>query len=155
MAWSRAVAPVVAACTLVAVTVLLAVSIGTAALAVQPPAEPAPASLSLSVDAGSDRIALVHRGGAALNVSRLSVAVTVDSDPLARQPPVPFFAAHGFRSGPTGPFNSAASARWTAGERATLRLASTNEPPIDPGDEVTVRLAREGATVAVATARAG
>ncbi|WP_226022749.1 type IV pilin [Halomicrobium salinisoli] len=154
MARSRAVAPVVAACTLVAVTVLLAVGIGTAALAVQLPSEPASASIALAADADSDRIALVHRGGAALNVSRLSVTVTVGGDPLARQPPVPFFAAHGFRSGPTGPFNGAASDRWTAGERATLRLASTNEPLIDPGDEVTVRLARDETTVAVATARA-
>ncbi|WP_225335177.1 type IV pilin [Halomicrobium urmianum] len=154
MARSRAVAPVVAACTLVAVTTLLAVGIATAALAFQPPAEPASASVSLSADEGPDRIALVHRGGAVLNASRLSVTVMVGGDPLARQPPVPFFAARGFRSGPTGPFNRAAPDRWAAGERATLRLASTNEPLIDSGDEVTVRLARDGTTVAVATARA-
>jgi len=43
-------------------------------------------------------------------------------------------------NGPVGPFNSAYSGSWTAGETASLRVASTNEPTLRPGARVGVQL---------------
>lgn len=150
----RAVAPVVAVATLVAVTVVLAgaVAAGMGGLALPEP--PPQAALDLSVDAGADRVTLTHLGGDALDARRLRVRVAVDGTPLAHQPPVPFFAATGFRAGPTGPFNAAADPRWTPGEAASLRLASTNDPGIAPDARVRVEVYASGRLVArlVATA---
>lgn len=151
----RAVAPVVGVTLLVAVTVLAASAVATAALLLETPSEPTRAAVSLSVDAATDRFRLTHRGGPTLNVSRVSLAVTVDGDPLAEQPPVPFFAAPGYVSGPTGPFNSGTDPQWNAGETAGFRLASTNSPAIDSGDRVTVRITRDGELVLRVDARAG
>lgn len=136
----RAVAPVLGAVLLVALTAALAAVVGVAALdtAEEGPDEGGPTALSLSVDAGADRLTLVHRAGAPLDARRLALRVRVAGTALDHQPPVPFFAAQGFRAGPTGPFNVAADPEWTAGERASLRLASTNAPGIGPGDRVVV-----------------
>lgn len=150
----RAVAPVVGVALLLAITVLAASAVGTAALVLETPSEPTRTAVTLSVDAEANRIQLTHRGGDAVNVSRVSVAVTVDGEPLAEQPPVPFFAATGFASGPTGPFNSATDPQWSAGESAGFELASTNAPTIDPGDVVAVRLTRDGQTVVSVRTRA-
>jgi hypothetical protein len=87
-------------------------------------------------------------------VRRLAVRVTVAGTPLRHQPPVRFFAARGFRAGPTGPFNAAADPAWTAGETASLRLASTNAPGIDPDDRVVVRVLVDGRRVATLSERA-
>lgn len=144
----RAAAPVVGVVLLVAVTVLLAATVGTAALSVEISGDPPRTALALSVDAAADRIRLVHQGGAPLVASDLRVRVSVDGDPLAHQPPVPFFAAEGFVSGPTGPFNAATADTWTAGEGAGLRLASTNAPLIRPGSTVRVRVYADGQSVA-------
>lgn len=151
----RAVAPVVAIALLVAVTVLAAAAVGTAVLAVDVPTEPTRVTVSLSVDASTDRFTFTHRGGDALNVSSVSVTVTVDGDPLADQPPVPFFAASGFRGGPSGPFNSGGEPQWRAGERAGFRVASTNSPAIEPGDTVTVTIRQDGSSVVRTRAKAG
>lgn len=107
-------------------------------------------SMRVVVDPASDRISLVHVGGHALDVRRIQIRVWVDSRPLAHQPPVPFFAASGFRGGPTGPFNSAADPIWTVGERAGFRIASTNRPHQLNHTVVTVRILRDGRPVAVA-----
>lgn len=141
-ATDRGASPVVAVVLLVGVTVVCAAGIGTVlfgqAAAV---GDPAPrASLSLSVTA--DRVALVHEGGDALDVSELRFRVAVDDERLAHQPPLPFFSARGFRPGPTGPFNSASDPTWTAGEVAAFQVAGTNRPTLDPGDEVTVEVYR-------------
>lgn len=132
---SRATAAPVAVATLVLVTVSLGAGVtwlGTAA-----PAEPPPrVALGLSVDGETDTVALTHRAGDALDVRRLRLRITVDGDPLVHQPPVPFFAATGFESGPTGPFNRAADPRWDPGETAAIRIAGTNAPAVDPGAEV-------------------
>jgi FlaG/FlaF family flagellin (archaellin) len=95
-------------------------------------------SLSLAVD--GDSLAFTHRGGDALDVRRLRLLIEVDGEPLAHQPPVPFFSARGFRSGPSGPFNSATDPRWTAGETATFAIAGTNRPRLTTGSTVTVRV---------------
>lgn len=150
----RAVSPAVGVTLLVAVTVMAATAVGTAALVLDTPTEPTQATVTLSVDADADRLRLTHRGGDTLDVSRLSLTVTVDGKSLREQPPVPFFAATGYVSGPTGPFNSGSEPRWTAGETAGLRLASTNAPTIDAGDVVTVRIARGERLVVRVRARA-
>ena len=151
----RAVTPVVGVALLIAITVLAASAVGTAVLVLDVPSEPTQATVSISVDADADRVRLTHRGGDTLDVSRLSLSVTVDGESLAEQPPVPFFATAGFRSGPTGPFNSAADPRWSAGERAGFRLASTNSPTLDDGDVVTVRITRKRQLVVRVQAEAG
>ena len=152
----RAVAPAVGVVLLVALTVALAAVVGVASLgtAGDVPRGRSPSALSLSVEAGPDRLTLVHRAGAPLDARRLVLRVSVSGTPLRHQPRVPFFAARGFRAGPTGPFNVAADPRWSAGETASLRLASTNAPGIDPGDRVTVRVAVGDRRVATLSARA-
>jgi hypothetical protein len=123
------------------VALVLGVAVGGVAVATLP-ATPSVAAATLSVD--GDRIVLEHRAGDPLDVTRLDVIVRVDGDPLARQPPVPFFSARGFRPGPTGPFNAASDGRWEPGERASIRVASTNRPRPRAGDRVTVELRYRG-----------
>ena len=151
----RAVAPVIGVALLLAITALAASAVGTAALMLDTPDEPTSAAVTLSVDADTDRFTFTHRGGDTLDVSRFSLSVTVDGTPLAEQPPVPFFAATGFVSGPTGPFNSGGDTRWRAGETAGFRVASTNSPTIDEGDQLTVRIVQTEQTVVVVRSRAG
>ena len=150
---ARAVSPAVGVVVLVSVTVVLAATVA-AALPASLAAGPPVARLALAADAGPDRVALTHRGGDPLNVTHLAVTVRIEGEPLARQPPVPFFAANGFAGGPTGPFNRAADPDWTAGETASVRLAATNRPGMAPGDRVTVRLSTDRGVVATLETRA-
>ena len=143
----RALAPV-AGVLLLAITVVLAGGVVTAALgAPADPIEPAPTT-SLSLSATDDRITISHRGGDALNASELKIRVRVDDEPLARQPPVPFFSATGFRPGPTGAFNAASDDDWRVGESASFRVAGTNDPVLEPGRTVVVELSVDGRPVA-------
>lgn len=140
---------------LVAVTVLTATVVGATVFGTATTDDPTPTvSLSGSADATRDRIALTHRGGDTLNVSRLRLEITVDGEPLARQPPVPFFAATGFESGPTGPFNTATDSTWRAGETAAVRLAGTNSPELTEGARVRVRVYSDGVRLATVEATA-
>lgn len=135
---ARATSPVVGVALLTAVTVVAAAAVGSAVV-VDPP-RPAPtASFDAAADA-SGEIRVTHRGGDPVDPGALRVRVRVDGDPLAHQPPVPFFSARGFESGPTGPFNSATGAEWHAGETGSFRVASTNEPVLQPGATVELRL---------------
>lgn len=134
----RGTATVVAAVALVALTVGLAVTVVVAVPTDAAPPEPQRAALSLIV--AGDEIRLTHRAGHTLDVTELRIEVTVDGEALAHQPPVPFFAATGFEPGPTGPFNVAADQAWRAGEVATVEVAGTNDPAIDPGSTVRVRI---------------
>lgn len=136
----RGASPVVAAILLVGVTVVVAAGVGTVLLG-QAAAldDPAPRA-SLSLSAAGDRVSLVHETGDALDVRDLRLRVAVNGTALARQPPVPFFSARGFRPGPTGPFNSASDPAWTAGETASFRVADTNRPTLRPGARVTVEV---------------
>jgi flagellin-like protein len=136
----RATSPVVGVALLVALTVLAATAVGTVVFALDPPSPAPTASFSLTVDADSDRIGLTHRGGDTVAVEDVRLSVEIDGEALEHQPPVPFFAAEGFRSGPTGPFNSADAGTWTAGERGTVALATTNSPRPERGDPVTVQI---------------
>lgn len=144
---ARALAPV-AGVLLLAITAVLAGSVVTVALgAPAEPVEPAPTA-SLSLSATGDRIAVTHRGGDALDASELDVRVTVDGEPLARQPPVPFFSAAGFRPGPTGAFNAASDGDWRVGGEASFRVAGTNAPVLEPGRAVAVEVSVDGRPVA-------
>lgn len=144
---------VLGAALLVFVAVALAAAVGAAALGVADDVDgTSQARVSLSVS--DQRLALTHEAGDALDVADLRVRILVAGDPLAHQPPLPFFSARGFEAGPTGPFNVASDDEWTAGQTATLTLASTNEPRIGPGDRVTVELYEGDTLVATATAAA-
>lgn len=151
----RALAPL-AGLLLVAMTVLLAVGVTAATTTLGPPADPAP-SVVISMDVQGDRVTLSHDGGDSLSVDELSVRVSVNGEPLARQPPIPFFSAAGFKPGPTGAFNAASGDEWVVGGSASFRVAGTNDPSIEPGDRVTLRLVVRERLVATleATARPG
>lgn len=143
---SRAVSPVVGVVTLLAMTIVLSATLlGATAVDLSTPGPIA--SLDLTADASADRIELVHRGGETLDISTLRVKVSVDGDPLDYQPPVPFFAAKGFRSGPEGAFNPASSNRLQAGEQTSFAVASTNAPEITSGATVSVTLFSENRTL--------
>lgn len=147
----RAVSPVTGTVLLLLCTAVLSGAIGAVVLGSDVDATPAPSvAVSATANANTDRVLLLHRTGEPLDVRRLDVRISVNGTALDRQPPVPFFSATGFRSGPTGPFNSADEPTWTPGERASVRLAGTNAPTLSPGDAVTVRLVSDGRTIAVA-----
>jgi FlaG/FlaF family flagellin (archaellin) len=144
---TRATAPVVGVVLLVAIAVACAGAV-TATLSVAPGEPPPTASFEVRADSAIDRITVTHLGGDAVSPEALSVFVTVDGQSLTHQPPVPFFAATGFRAGPTGPFNAATSGDWRAGQTGSVRLAATNAPGIEPGDRVRVTLSTDRATLA-------
>jgi len=145
---SRALSPVLGVVLLLVVTVALAGVVATAALDASMPSTPPNAAVDLRVDADGNRLTFVHRGGDALDVNATTVRVRIDGTPLDVQPPVPFFSADGFEPGPTGPFNSASDSEWTAGERASFRLAGTNDPQISSGATVRVTLSLDGTVFA-------
>lgn len=146
---NRAVAPVVGVALLVAVTVLLASAVAAGVVQTPgPPGAPAIASFAAEADA-TGAIEVVHTGGDAVDPDELELNVRVDGVPLEFQPPVPFFSARGFESGPTGVFNSATRGDWRAGEAASLRVAGSNEPSLSRGATVEVRIRVDGVRVAV------
>lgn len=134
----RAAAPVIGVVLLVALTVVTAAGVG-ALLSATPPDDATTAAFECEAFPDGE-IRVTHRGGDAVDPERLRVRISVGGRRLAEQPPVPFFSAPGFHSGPTGPFNSAYSGSWTAGETASLRVASTNAPAVRAGTTVEVRI---------------
>ncbi|WP_435067524.1 type IV pilin [Haloplanus sp. C73] len=134
-----------------AIAVVIAIAVAATSLAVTPAAPPTLAA-TLAVD--GDRLTFTHRAGDAVDARRLDVTVRVDGTPLRHQPPVPFFAARGYHSGPTGPFNARANTTWGVGESASLRVAATNRPAIAPGARVTVVLEHDGRHLTTVTATA-
>lgn len=143
---TRSISPVVGVVVLVFLVVSLSVTVG---MAVQTTVRDPPptASLTVTAHATTDRIVLHHEHGESLNINRLNVTVSVDGTPLDEQPPVPFFAAEGFESGPTGPFNSKSDRQLRAGESAGFRIAETNSPQLSPDSTVTVTVATEKAVI--------
>jgi len=143
---TRATIPVIGTVLLVALTVVVGLAITSALLGVGSTAEPTPtAAIELSVDGNT--LTFSHEHGEPLDVTALSVRIAVDGEPLDEQPPVPFFAASGFESGPTGPFNPSGSTEWTAGEQAALTVADTNEPTLDSGSRVSVQITTDDGAV--------
>lgn len=142
----RGYAPV-AVVLLLAVTVVAAAAVATAVPAL--PGDPPP-QRGVAADATSDgRVAVTLLSGESIDIESATVRVAVGGEPLAHQPPVPFFAARGFHGGPTGPFNVAADPSWTVGETASLRVAGTNSPELRVGATLTVRVLVDGRVVAV------
>lgn len=150
---ARAVSSVVGVVLLV---VLVVIGAGTMSLALSTqPADPAPmASFELAVDADTDSLSITHLGGEAIELAATTVQVEINGTDLSHQPPVPFFAATGFESGPTGPFNSASDDVWRPGETGTLALASTNDPGLTQNSTVTVRIIAGGTEIATLRAPA-
>jgi FlaG/FlaF family flagellin (archaellin) len=135
----RASVPVIGTIALVAVTLVVALTLGTVVLGQGSTPDPAPmAVVDLTVE--GDTLTFTHESGEPLDVRTLSLRVSVDGEPLTDQPPVPFFSASGFEPGPTGPFNTASDPEWSVGETASLTVAGTNSPPIDSGSTVSVRI---------------
>ena len=145
MSDTAAVGPV-AVVSLVAVAVLLAVVVGGLLADAVPTGDPRP--VALGVSATDQTVQLTHRGGPMLDVRPLRLVVWVAGTRLADQPPVPFFAADGFRGGPTGAFNAAADPRWRVGEDASFRVAGSNHPTPTPGDRLRVAVYRDDRRVA-------
>lgn len=146
----RAVSPVLGTILLVLVTLLLVAVVGTTVVGstgMAPGSVSAPVVLSATAD-DTGTVTLTHDGGPPIDLETVAVRVAVDGEPLASQPPVPFFSASGFAPGPTGPFNSASDGRWTVGETTSFTVAGTNEPTLAAGRTVTVRLRRDGRVLA-------
>ncbi|MFB6252564.1 MAG: type IV pilin [Halobellus sp.] len=145
---SRAAAPVVGVALLLLVGVGLGGVVAVSAEAVVsatggPPATATSAAgasetVGLSLTLDDDTVSLTHEAGPALELAAVELVVTVDGVPLRYQPPVPFFAASGFRAGPTGPFNVASDDSWSISETGSFRLAATNAPRLAPGRTVSV-----------------
>lgn len=144
----RGISTAVGSLAMIALSVSLAMVVGLTVSGSTVQDSTSQARFQLTVDSSTDRITLAHRGGTPTEVRELSVRISIDGEPLKRQPPFPFFAATGFVSGPTGPFNRAADQNWTAGESVLVAIAGSNEPPIDAGDQVRVRLFVDGRLVA-------
>lgn len=143
---SRGTAPVGVAL-LVAVAVVLAAGVGAAVIGSGSestsglPSTASPPTASFEASATADgRVEVVHRGGDVVDVRELEVRILVDGTPLEIQPPVPFFSAEGFYSGPTGPFNPAADPEWQAGESASIAIAGTNAPTVSDGSRIEIEV---------------
>ncbi len=147
----RAGVSIVAVVLVVAVTVAAASTV--AAVAVDP-GDPAPVAVVGATASQSGEITLTHRAGEPLDPEELELKLSIDGEPLAHQPPVPFFAARGFAPGPTGAFNSAASDPLRPGGSTTFRIAPTNEPTPSAGSTVRIRLWVDGQPVTDVTATA-
>lgn len=135
---NRGVAPAVGVVLLVMIAAVMAASVMAIAVDADTPST---STVVIDVEADtSGELRFVHRGGSSLDPDVLSLFVSVDGQPLAYQPPIPFFSATGFVSAPTGPFNSATGGEWQAGELASFRIASTNDPDLTEGGTVRVEL---------------
>ncbi|RQG96705.1 type IV pilin [Natrarchaeobius oligotrophus] len=144
----RGVSPLVGVLALVAITVCLAavVAIGAAGWSIGS-AGPT-AAFELSASSETNVVSIDHVAGDAIDVRELSLAVEIDGEPLSEQPPVPFVGAEGFEGTPSGPFNERADPEWRSGERASFVVATNNEPDLESGESIAVRLAVDGSHVA-------
>lgn len=138
---------------IIAVTVVLAGVFGAMMLSHSPESATPRTALVLTTDSTTQTITLTHKSGTDLDPETLRLKIAVDGEPIAHQPPIPFFAATGFIGGPIGPFNSAYEGNWTAGQSASLRLASTNSQ-FRPGTVVSIRLYTDDQLIASLETRA-
>ena len=129
----------------VACTVGLSVGVVAIAVSLDSTTVPPQVVLTGSADASTQEITIAHSGGERLDITALSLVVSIDGVELAHQPPVPFFSTVGFMPGPTGAFNVASEPTLHAGESASFRLASSNEPTLERGSVVQIRVFYDGA----------
>ncbi len=106
-----------------------------------------PDAVALSVQLRGPRIQLTHEAGPKVNVSTVRMMILINRTPLQFQPPIPYFAARGFRSGPFGPFNSASDGMWEPGETASLEIAQTNTPHPVVGATLSVELRQQACVI--------
>ncbi|MFB6202517.1 MAG: type IV pilin [Halorhabdus sp.] len=150
----RAVSPMVGAVLMVALTIVIAATMGVMVAHSEIDSQPPTARFSASAMAATNTISITHEGGETIDPDALSLQIRVAGTQLDKQPPIPFFAATGFISGPTGPFNEATTDEWTAGETGSLQIASTNTPTLTAGDRVECTLSVDGTVVAAVTTTA-
>lgn len=144
----RGSVPVLSSVLLIGVVVILAATVAGATFVLEDAATTKPApTTTASLSASGDRLVLVHEGGESLDTATLDLRIAVNGEELTHQPELPFFAQQGFEPGPTGPFNSASDSAWTVGERASLRVAESNQPALEAGDTVEVRVVSEDTEV--------
>lgn len=148
----RAVSPVVGVVLIVALTVVLAAVVGALAVGVGD-AGNAPAA-AITAERTGNELTLTHHSGDPLDVTQLTVRIFVNGEPLEKQPDVPATAGMGgFNGIPSGPFHASKNNIWTAGETASLTIASTtNTPQPSASSQVTIKLYAEGEPVATARA---
>ncbi|APX00025.1 flagellin [Halobiforma lacisalsi AJ5] len=143
----RGISPLLGTVLLVGITICL-VAVIAVGFVTGPVDAPTMAAFELTIDGGGSEITIEHATGDAIDVRELSLTVAVDGEELSEQPPVPFVGAVGFDGAPTGPFNAEASPHWRPGERASFRVAETNDPTIEVGDTVNVGLVVDGQLLA-------
>ncbi|MFW6449291.1 MAG: type IV pilin, partial [Halobacteriota archaeon] len=125
---SRGLSPVAGVVLLAAVGVAL---VGVTVVVVPWPGEDASTStgvrLSLSANASEagGTLTLRHEGGTSIELSEIDIEVSVNGEPLAIQPDIPFFSQAGFKPGPTGPFNTESDNTWEPGESGSFTIAKT------------------------------
>jgi FlaG/FlaF family flagellin (archaellin) len=146
----RATSSVVGIVLLVAITVIGAATVGLA-LDTTPTASPELASFELAADAETNSLSITHRGGDPIDLTETQLQVEIDGESLDTNPPIPFFAAKGFVSGPSGPFNRASPDTWRPGETGRVQIATTNDPQLRPDSTVTVRIISDGTEIAELT----
>lgn len=146
---SRGVSPLLGLTLLLGITITAGAALGLVVMdgIALTTAQERPVRLSVTASTDDSRLILRHEAGPAIDVRNVTIHVAIDGTALARQPPVPFFAATGFASGPTGPFNPATDPIWSVGERASFGLASTNRPQLRHGSTVVIRVERNGKLV--------
>lgn len=148
----RAVSPVVGTVWLLALVVVLAGTVAGGLLPVtgMTSSVPEKAAIELSADASTNELTVVHRSGPPLSIEELTMEIVIDDQPLTQQPPVPFFSADGFVSGPQGAFNPAGDTTLRPGGRATVQIATTNTPELTAGCTVRVTFYDDETPVATA-----
>lgn len=150
----RGISPVAGVVLLLAITVLLAGTVSVVALGIPVPATPVtPVTATVTATADTNEITITNEDHRVLDVRNLDIRIEIDGTPLEHQPPVPFFSATGFRSGPNGAFNDAANPYWEPGETVSLRIATTNNPQLTPHATLTVRIYRNGIPIATLETR--
>ena len=148
---TRAVAPVVGIVVIVAGAILLGVTLAAVLTSTELTNPPPRLEMAGSIDTSTYVLTLEHLGGDDIDLHSVEFSVEIDDEPLEKQPPIPFFAASGFAGGPTGPFNSATDDTWSAGERSTFRIASTNDPLPSQNSTVRVTVRQDGAVISSTT----
>ncbi|RJT00796.1 type IV pilin N-terminal domain-containing protein [Halococcus sp. IIIV-5B] len=146
----RGVAPVVGVAVLVVVTLVLAAVVGAFVIGLGGGTDHTPTA-AITADRNGNEVVLTHVGGDSLDVNDLTVRLFVDGRALDHQPRVPAAGMVGFRGAPSGPFNSRSDDTWSAGEVASVTIATTtNAPQPTAGSTVTVRISVDGEAVATA-----
>ena len=108
------------------------------------PCRAPPIAVAFAVD--GPVLHLRHLAGTPLALDDATVTITIDDEPLRHQPPLPFFAARGFQSAPTGAFNSGSDGTLSVGDDASMQIAQTNHPWPERGSSVRLTVRSRGCT---------